>query len=447
MNNDQTKSAWNRRDFLKITSVATVAASVSPYIVTSHAAPDDPIRIGLVGCGDRGMGAVGNAIAAAGKNVKLVGIADLFPEVVEARRQALEKGVASNGEWAKGTETTDLKGIDTKLDPQLCFSGWDAYKKLLAVSDINYVILTTPPHFRHIHLKAAIEAGKHCFIEKPVAVDIPGCRSIMESGKLAKEKKLGILAGTQRRHSKNYQETIKRVQDGAIGKITSARAYWLQGSNKPEFKRKPEWSDMEYQMRNWLYYTWLSGDIIAEQHLHNIDVINWAMGTHPVKAFGMGGRSVRTGKEYGNVYDHFTVEFEYPGGVRMTSMCCQIDGVSGKIAEEVVGTEGESNCMNLVKAKGDKAFKFSGKFRNPYEQEHIDMIESIRKGEPINEAQQVAESTVAAIMGRESAYSGQSLDWDSVMESEMKLAPEKYEFGPAPEPVISLPGIYKFLKE
>ncbi len=445
MNNDQTKSAWNRRDFLKITSVATVAASVSPYIVTSHAAPDDPIRIGLVGCGGRGMGAVGNAIAAAGKNVKLVAIADLFPDVVEERRLALEKGVDSNGEWAKGTETTDLKGVDTKLDPQMCFSGWDAYKKLLAIPEINYVLLTTPPHFRPIHMKAAVEAGKNVFIEKPVAVDIPGCRMVLEAGKLAKEKKLGVLGGTQRRHSKNYQETIKRVQDGGIGKITSARAYWMQGSNKPPFARKAEWSDMEYELRNWLYYTWLSGDIIAEQHLHNIDVINWAMGAHPVKAIGLGGRSVRTAKEYGDVYDHFTVEFEYPGGVRLTSMCCQIDGVSGKIGEDVVGTKGVSNCMNLV--KGETNFRFTGKFRNPYEQEHVDMIESIRAGEPINEAEQIAESNIAAIMGREAAYSGVSIDWDSAMESKMSLAPEKYEFGKRPEPKVALPGEYKFMTE
>jgi predicted dehydrogenase len=442
MNKSQITTQLNRRDFLKITSVAAAAASVSPYIITTHAAPDDPIKIGLVGCGGRGMGAIGNAIAAAGKNVKLVAIADLFPDVVEGARVALEKGVSSNAEWAKGTETTDLKGVDTKLDPAMCFSGWDAYKKLVAVPEINYVLLTTPPHFRHIHLKAAIEAGKNCFIEKPVAVDIPGCRSVIESGKLAKEKGLGILGGTQRRHSKNYQETIKRVQDGAIGKITSARAYWLQGSNKVPPARKPEWSEMEWELRNWLYYTWLSGDIIAEQHLHNIDVINWVLGTHPVKAFGMGGRAVRTGSEFGNVYDHFTVEFEYPDGVRMTSMCCQIDGVSGKISEDVVGTKGASNCMNLV--KGETSFKFTGKFKNPYEQEHIDMIEGIRTGKPINEAQQIAESNIAAILGRESAYSGKSIDWDSAMESELSLSPEKYEFGPLPESKVALPGIYKF---
>lgn len=445
MNKSEIKSELNRRDFLKISSVASALASVAPFVVTTHAAPDDPIRIGLIGCGDRGRGAVGNAIAAAGKNVKLVAIADLFPDRLEEARKGFEAGVSSNAEWAKGTETTDLKGVDTKVDPEMCFSGWDGYKKLLAVKDINYVLLTTPPHFRHIHLKAAIEAGKHCFIEKPVAVDIPGCRSVIESGKVAKEKGLGIMGGTQRRHQKNYQETIQRIQDGMIGKLTSARAYWVQGSNKLAPARKPEWSEMEWQLRNWLYYTWLSGDIIAEQHLHNIDVINWVTGTHPLKAFGLGGRTVRTGAEYGNVYDHFTVDYEYPEGVRMTSMCCQIDGTSGKIGEEVTGTNGSSNCMNLINGpKGKALFKLAGKFKNPYEQEHMDMIEGIRAGTPLNEAQQIAESNVTAIMGRESAYSGKNLDWDSVMESEMSLAPEKYEFGPLPTAPVALPGIYKF---
>jgi len=431
----------SRRQFIKTSSLVAASAAAAPYIITGHAAPDDPIRVGLIGCGGRGKGAVGNAMSA-GPNVKLVAIADLFPEKVEAVRKEFEAGLKGSASWAQGTESKELGDVSIKLDPSMCFSGWDSYKKLLAVSDINYVILTTPPHFRAQHLRASIEAGKHCFIEKPVATDSPGCRSVMESGEMAKKKNLGIVTGTQRRHQKQYIEVIKRIHDGAIGKITSARAYWNQASHTQHEPRKDGWSDMEWQLRNWIYFTWLSGDIIVEQHLHNIDVINWAMQAHPIKAYGMGGQAARFGKEYGNIYDHFCVEYEYPGGARMTSMCRQTDNCSDQIGEAVVGTEGVSNCMNTITSK--TPYRFSGKFRNPYEQEHVDFIESIRAGQPLNEAQQMAESNLTAIMGRESAYSGKIIDWDSALESKMDLSPAKYEFGPLPVPPVAIPGTYKF---
>ena len=433
-------NGMNRRDFLRTSTLAAAAVAASPALITSHAAPDDPIRVGLIGCGGRGMGAIGNVLSA-GPNIELVAIADLFPEKVESARKQLETGAQSSASWARGTETTELKD-KIKIDPSLCFSGFDAYKKLLAVPNVNYVILTTPPHFRSIHLKAAIEAGKHCFIEKPVAVDVPGVKAVLAAGEMAKAKGLGILAGTQRRHQKNYQEVVKRIQDGIIGKITAARAYWNQASHTQHEKRKTEWTDMEWQLRNWIYFTWLSGDIIVEQHMHNIDVINWVLGARPVKAYGMGGRQVRVGAEYGNIYDHFCVEFEYPGGVRLTSMCRQMDNCSDQIGEAVVGTKGVSNCMNNI--TGETNFRFSGKFRNPYEQEHVDMVESIRAGKPLNEAQNVAESNMAAIMGRESAYCGKIIDWDTAMENENSLSPSKYEFGPLAVAPVPMPGKYKF---
>jgi predicted dehydrogenase len=434
------QNGMNRRDFLRTSTLAAAAAAAAPSIITVHAAPDDPIRVGLVGCGGRGMGAIGNVLAA-GPNIKLVAIADLFPEKVESARKQLETGAQSSASWARGTETTELEG-KIKIDPQMCFSGFDAYKKLLAVSDINYVILTTPPHFRSIHMKAAVEAGKHCFIEKPVAVDAPGIRTVLAAGEMAKTKGLGILAGTQRRHQENYVEVVKRIHDGMIGQITAARAYWNQASHTQHEKRKPEWTDMEWQLRNWIYFTWLSGDIIVEQHMHNIDVINWVLQAHPVKAYGMGGRQVRVGAEYGNIYDHFCVEFEYPGGVRMTSMCRQMDNCSDQIGEAVVGTKGASNCMNNI--TGENKFRFSRRFRNPYEQEHVDMVQGIRSGKPLNEAQSAAESNMAAIMGRESAYSGKTIDWDTAMENETSLAPAKYEFGPLAVAPVPMPGKYKF---
>jgi predicted dehydrogenase len=440
MNNSNTSQDVSRRQFLKTSSAVLATAAAAPYAITGHAAADDPIRIGLIGCGGRGMGAIGNAVAAA-PNVQLVAIADLFPAKVKLAQQQLSQGATSNANWAQGTETSALT-TSIKLDDDHCFSGWDAYQKIMAIPEINYVILTTPPHFRHIHLKAAIEAGKNAFIEKPVAVDCTGIRSVIASAELAKQKKLGILTGTQRRHQQNYLETIKRIQDGAIGKITSARAYWNQGSHTQSNKRDPGATDMEWQLKSWIYFTWLSGDIIVEQHMHNLDVINWVLGAHPVKAYGMGGRAVRVGPEWGNIYDHFCVEFEYPGGVRLTSMCRQMDGCSDQIGEAVVGTTGVSNCMNSI--TGEKPFRYSGKFRNPYEQEHVDFIKSIREGNPLNEAVHAAETNLAAIMGRESAYSGQIVDWDSAMESKQNLAPAKYEFGPLPVAPVALPGKYQF---
>ncbi len=434
----------SRRQFLKGSSLAVASALVAPYVITSHAAADDPIRIGLIGCGGRGLGAIGNALSAA-PNVSLVAIADLFPEKLKAAREQLSQlGAKGNASWAPGTVTTELKDVNIKLDDDHCFSGWDAYQKLLAIPEINYVIMATPPYFRSIHLKAAIEAGKNCFIEKPVAVDPTGVRSVIAAGAMAKTKGLGIVAGTQRRHQKNYQEAIKRIHDGAIGKIVAARCYWNQGTHTQHEKRQAAWSDMEYQLRNWIYYTWLSGDIIVEQHLHNIDVINWAMQAHPIKAYGMGGRTVRTDAEFGHIYDQFCVEFEYEGGARLTSMCRQIDGCSDNIGEAVAGAKGTSNCQSII--TGDTPWRWPArdKFRNPYEQEHVDLIESIRAGKPLNEAQQVAESNLTAIMGRESAYSGKSIDWDSAMESKLDLSPAKFEFGPLPTPPVPLPGKYKF---
>jgi len=214
--------------------------------------------------------------------------------------------------WAAGTQSADISGKKLDVPDERCFVGWDAYKKVLAIPEINYVIMATPPGFRPIHLRATIEAGKNAFIEKPVAVDPKGVRSIIESGEMAKKKGLAIVAGTLRRHQANYLEAIKRIQDGAIGQITSARAFWLTNFNKPSLPKEQGWSDMEWQLRNWLYFTWLSGDQIAEQHLHNLDVINWVLGAPPMKAYGMGGRQSRVGAEYGHVYDHFAVEYEYP---------------------------------------------------------------------------------------------------------------------------------------
>jgi predicted dehydrogenase len=323
-----------------------------------------------------------------------------------------------------------------------CFTGFDGYQKLLAVPDVNYVILATPPHFRPVQLKAAIEAGKHVFVEKPVAVDGPGVRLVMEAGELAKKKGLGIAAGTQRRHMRSYNETIKRIQDGAIGELVYGRCYW-NGGVIWVIERKPEWSDMEWQLRNWNYFTWLGGDHIVEQHVHNLDIMNWVIGTHPIKALAMGGRQARPNENYGHIYDHFAVEYEYPNGVRMFSQCRQMDHCESKVEEAIVGLKGTSNCKDWIRVTGGQNWRLREQDVNPYQQEHTDLINSIRGGQPINEAQAIAESTLTGIMGRESAYSGQSIEWEQALNSKTRLGPEKYDFGKVPFPEVPIPGQYQ----
>jgi myo-inositol 2-dehydrogenase / D-chiro-inositol 1-dehydrogenase len=270
-------------------------------------------------------------------------------------------------------------------------------------------------------------------------------KMVMEAGQLAKQKGLGIAAGTQRRHMTSYREAIKRIHDGAIGEILSARCYW-DGSEIWVIDRQPQWSDMEWQLRNWSYFTWLAGDHYVEQHLHNLDIMNWVLGAHPTRVVAaVGGRQVRTAPKYGNIYDHFAVEFEYPGGVRMFSQARQINGCDNVIEEAVVGTNGTSNCRNLIKPKNGKAWRFKGSEPNAYSQEHLDLIASIRAGQPINEAQNVAESTMTGIIGREAAYSGKAIEWDAAMKSTKRLGPEKYEFGPYTAAEVPMPGRYQFL--
>jgi predicted dehydrogenase len=442
----------SRRHFLKQSSLAAASAAVAaqlPFVITSHAAADDPIRIGVIGCGGRGTGAVLNVLGAdtkviypqAGyhtedvaegavarrKNVKVVALADAFPDRLKACRE-------------------QLKALQEPIvvPDEHCFTGFDAYQKLLAMPEVNYVILAEPPHFRPGHLKAAIEAGKHVFIEKPAAVDAPGVRMVIEAGELAKKKGLGIAAGTQRRHQLSYNETIKRLQDGMIGDIMECRAYWNGGAIWV-VERRAGWTDMEWQMRNWNYFTWLSGDHIVEQHVHNLDIINWIMGEHPVRAIALGGRQARVGEIHGHIYDHFAVEFEYANGVRMFSQCRQINGCDNKVEEFVLGTKGFSNCHNAIVVRGGSGYRFRQQDVNAYEQEHVNLMNSIRAGNPINEARTIAESTLTGIMGRESAYSGRTLEWDQVLNSETRLGPEKYEFGSLPFPDVAIPGQYRFV--
>ncbi|RKY07438.1 MAG: gfo/Idh/MocA family oxidoreductase [Planctomycetota bacterium] len=412
----------SRRDFVKTGAVVSTAAMLS-RTGGVFAAGSDKIRVGLIGCGGRGTGAAMDCVRSSA-NVEIVAMGDLFGDRLDSSLARLSRKV-------------DDKVSVTK---EASFTGFDAYKKVIACN-IDMVILATPPHFRPMHLKAAIEAGKHVFMEKPVAVDPVGIRSIIASSELAKEKGLAIVAGTQRRHQNHYREILKRIHDGAIGEIVAGQCYWNMGGLWVK-KKQPDWSEMEWQCRNWLYFTWLSGDHIVEQHVHNLDVINWAIGSHPVQCMGMGGREVRTAPEYGNIFDHFAVEFEYENGARVLSMCRQTPGCTNRVSEHVVGTKGSAYTDGGDGfIEGRNAYKFDGENVNPYQQEHADLIASIRSGKPLNEGRRVAESTLTAIMGRMSAYTGRALKWDWVMNaSKLDLSPEKYEMCDLPVRPIAVPG-------
>ena len=424
--NKTTRQVLSRRNFIKKSAAVSIAALAAGRS-RIFAAGSDKIRVGLVGCGGRGTGAAMNC-AEASNSVELVALADLFEDQLTKSRNKLTK-----------------LGDKMKVTDEMCFVGFDAYKKLLA-TDIDLVLFATPPHFRPIHLKAAIEAGKHVFMEKPVAVDPVGVRSVIATSELAGQKGLGIVAGTQRRHEAGYLEIMKRIHDGAIGEIVGGQCYWNSGTlwvdrAKKNMIGKQEygWSDMEWQCRSWLFFTWLGGDHIVEQHIHNLDVINWAMGSHPVKVAAMGGRQVRTEPEYGNIFDHFACEYEYPNGVRVMSLCRQTDGCHNIVAEHVVGTKGSADPSYLI--EGSNAYKYDGISNSPLVQEHADLIASIRSGEPLNEGKRVAESTLTAIMGRMSAYTGRAMKWDWVMkQSKLDLSPPSYEFGPLPLRPVAVPG-------
>jgi predicted dehydrogenase len=427
----------SRRDFLRTSAVVAATTVIAGCATTpkGRRAPGflptvpvpERIQVGVIGCGGRGTGAARDCVQSS-PNVEIVALGDLFEERLD--------------ECCR--ELTDL-GDKVRVTLDHCFTGFDAYQRVLAC-DIDLVILATPPGFRPLHLRAAIEAGKHVFMEKPVAVDPVGVRSVIASSELATCKGLGIVAGTQRRHQPPYLETIKRIHEGAIGQIVAAQCYWNQGDLwvKP---REPSWSDMEWQCRNWLYFTWLSGDHIVEQHVHNLDVVNWALRATPVKCVGMGGRQSRTAPEYGNIYDHFAVEYEYPSGVRVLSMCRQVGGTSDRVSERVVGTKGVCDPHGAIEWKKRRwKYEHKGEPVNPYVQEHADLIASIRAGRPLNEGKRIAESTLTAIMGRMSAYTGREVSWDWVMNaSQLDLMPPRLEFGEVAVEPAAIPGQTKLV--
>lgn len=406
----------SRRTFLSTSAALAATAAIGSRALAQGTGR---LRVGLIGCGGRGAGAAIDCVGSS-PDIEIVALGDLFGDRVDGARKNL---AGKLGEKFRATDET-------------CFAGWDNYQKVLA-TDCDMVILATPPGFRPVHFEAAINAGKHVFMEKPVAVDAPGVRQVIAASELAAQKKLGVVAGTQRRHQPPYVECLKRVLDGAIGDLVGGQCYWNQGGLWSK-KRDEYATDMEWQIRNWLYFTWLSGDHICEQHVHNIDVLNWAFDGPPVKAYGMGGRETRTDATFGHIFDHFAIEYEYANGARVQSMCRQQNGTDGRNEERIVGSKGVAWGSGRI--IGANEWRFDGPKVNPYVQEHADLIASIRAGEPLNEGKRIAESTLTAIMGRMSAYTGKTVSWDQAMKSTEALLPERLEFGSIAIPEVAVPG-------
>lgn len=421
----------SRRDFVRTAGLAAGGILVAPIIskAGSFSNYNTPIKIAVIGCGGRGTGAVVQALKTK-QNVQLVAMADAFRDKIDSSLKSIRNAMA------KSPERVNVK------DDQL-FVGFDGYKHAIALADV--VILTTPPGFRPIHFEEAVNQNKHIFMEKPVATDPAGIQRVLVAAQKAKDKKLNVVVGLQRHYQTSYRELMKRVQDGMIGEITSAQAWW-NGGGVWMHPRQPQWNEMEYQMRNWYYFNWLCGDHIVEQHVHNIDVVNWAVGDWPVKAQGFGGRQVRTGKDYGEIFDHHFVEFHYSNGVIMNSQCRHMQGTMSKVDELVIGTKGKVfyNEGRITDHKGKVLYQFDFDNENePYQNEHDELFEAIAKNDyKFWDAERSAKSTMTGIMGRLATYSGEMIDLDKAMKLNLNYLPDGFDFNTAPPVLPGQDGMY-----
>ncbi len=410
-----------RRTFLTTTAATAAAATLAAPAV--HAAGSDILKIGLIGAGGRGRGAVRDAMTA-DPNVKLVAICDIFPDFRDNAHEALKKQFKDR--------------VDVPQDR--LYSGFDGYKELIDNSGADIVFLTTPPGFRPMHLAYAVEKGKHVFAEKPMAVDPVGVRSVMESAKKAKEKNLLCASGYCYRYEFGKRETVKRIHDGMIGDVVNIQATYNTG---PIWYREvgKDWDEIKVQIRNWYYYSWLSGDFIVEQHCHNLDKAMWVLKDElPIAATGLGGRQVRTDPKYGNIFDHFATIFEYANGQRVFSYCRQMPKCAGEVSDIVFGSKGIAKLMNHTITAGATKWTYAGNENDMYVQEHKDFIASLRAGKPINDMEIAAQSSMMGIIGREAGYSGKRLLWKDMMASTMSLAPKSYDWGPNAVPAVARPG-------
>jgi predicted dehydrogenase len=438
------QSASSRRTFLKSTSAlvggAFVGATNARVARAAHPGSSDEIKVALIGCGGRGNGAITQALATKGP-VTFWAAADAF----EDNLQGCLKSVQQQVDRGKRDGNPLFENSKIDVPPERQFVGFDAYKKAIE-SGADLILLATPPGFRPIHFEAVVEAGKNLFMEKPLAVDAPGVRRVMAANEKAKANKLMVAVGLQRRHDKRYIETMKRLHDGAIGDILFSRVYW-NGGGLWVRNREPQQTEMEYQMRNWYYFNWICGDHIVEQHIHNLDVGNWMRGDiHPSEAKGMGGRQVRTGKEYGQIFDHHFVEFTYPDGTKMYSQCRHIGGCDNDVSEHCHGTLGtldidDGDQGGILITKNERWSSKEKKVDN-HHQEHHDMFAALRRGEVYNEADYGAASTFTSILGRMATYSGKPVRWDEALATGEDLSPASYDFAATPPVLPDENGFY-----
>ena len=427
----------DRRDFMKGTAMVTGGVMMAGLPVGASAFVNPKakkLKIAVVGCGGRGTGAAVQALIA-DPDVELVAMADAFKDRLDDSYNSIMKSEYLTDEQKKNVRVKDKDK----------YVGFDGYKE--AIKEADVVILAAPPGFRPYHLEECINQGKHVFCEKPLGVDAPGVRKCLDLVKVSEQKKLNIVVGLQRHYQTNYREIMKRVQDGAIGDVIAGQVYW-NGGGVWVRERKPEYTEMEYQMRNWYYFNWLCGDHIVEQHIHNIDVFNWAKGAYPVSAQGMGGREVRTGKDTGEIYDHHYVEFTYADGSVLNSQCRHIKGCMNKVAETLIGTKGRVELDgggkgSITDLKGSDLYRHRGKDDpNPYQVEHDELFASIRKGEVINDLHFGAMSTMTSILGRYATYSGLEVKMEDALASTIQLMPASNKWSDTPPVLPKADGFY-----
>ncbi len=433
----------SRREFVKNSSLLAGGLLVAPLFSKANffSGAEGTIKVAIVGCGGRGTGAITQALLTK-QNVQLVAMADAFQDRLDKCYKQLTSDDGS------GSSVKNKVNVPEERR----FVGFDAYLKAIPLADV--VILATPPGFRPIHFEEAIKQGKHVFMEKPVATDPAGIKKVLDAAEVAKQKKLNVVVGLQRRYQNSYLELFKRKN--LIGDITSAQAWWNSDGVWVN-KRKYHQTEMEYQMRNWYYFNWLCGDHIVEQHIHNIDVVNWFKGAYPVKAQGIGGRQVRKGKDHGEIFDHHYVEFTYADGSILNSQCRHIPGTMSRVDELLIGTKGtiKGGAAQIINSKGKLLFQFDKTTENnPYQTEHDELFEAIAKGEyKFADAENGAKSTMTAIFGRMATYSGQVLDWEQILNSGISLQPKQYDWNAAPPVLpnddgyypIAIPGVTKYV--
>jgi myo-inositol 2-dehydrogenase/D-chiro-inositol 1-dehydrogenase len=440
---------WSRRTFVKSAAAIAAAPVLAGYQAASARAAQPnsgaqpaqlntkPLKLGLIGCGGRGTGAAVQALRA-DPNTTLVSMGDVF----EDRLKSSLSGI--NGELG------DQAASRVQVPPERQFTGFDSYQKVID-SGVDFVLLTGYPAFRPTHLKAAIAAGKHVFAEKPLAVDAPGIRSVIQTAEEAKRKNLALLVGFCWRHNDGMRATFEQLNKGTIGDIVTAHTTY-HTSTLGKHPRKPEWSDMEFQMRNWIHFTWISGDHIVEQAVHSIDRLAWSLSDRlPVKVNCLGGRAARSGLEHGNAFDHFAAIYEYDGGMRCFHSCRQIDGCPSDNTDYVYGTKGAATIngwtptYDLRDRAGKELWKYTGRNdRDMYQNEHDELFKSIREGHPINDCARAANSTLMAVAARMSAYTGQTISWEQALNSTESLVPDTLAFGNMPTPPVAIPGQTKF---